>query len=118
MIYFFFATEMHFFALLASACSPCGGGAGLGRDRLQADPMVLWRVLGRAQARLGRRRPEAGDSGQSREEPRNAGTRTAGDQGPAGQDAGRTGQKWPSGGARPRQGPGTRDWELTHMARI
>ncbi len=93
---------------LASAHSPCGGGAGLGRDRLLADPMVRWRVLGRAQARRGRRRPEAGDSGQSREEPRNAGTRTAGDQGPAGQDAGRTGPKWQSGGARPRQGPGTR----------
>jgi hypothetical protein len=44
------------------------GGAGLGRDlliRLRADRVVLWRALGRAQARLGRRWPEAGDEGQS-----------------------------------------------------
>ncbi len=38
--------------LLASALSPCGGGAGLGRDRLLADPMALWRACGRV-ARLG-----------------------------------------------------------------
>jgi hypothetical protein len=39
--------------LLASARSPCGGGAGLGWDRARADLMVRWRALGRAQARLG-----------------------------------------------------------------
>ncbi len=39
--------------LLASARSPCGGGAGLGRDRLRADPVARWRALGRAQARPG-----------------------------------------------------------------
>ncbi len=56
----------------------------MGRDRLRADPVVRWRALGRARARLGRRRPEAGDEGQSREEPGNAKTRMTGDQGPAG----------------------------------
>ncbi len=47
--------------MLASARSPCGGGAGLGRDRLRADPVVRWRALGRAWARA---RLEAGDEGQ------------------------------------------------------
>jgi hypothetical protein len=68
--------------LLASARSPCGGGAGLGWDRLRADQVVRWRALGRARARAalgrararaarpGRRRPEAGDEGQSRDGPR------------------------------------------------
>ena len=32
--------------------APCGGGAGLGRDRLRADPAARWRALGRARARL------------------------------------------------------------------
>ena len=38
--------------LWASARSPCGGGAGLGRDRPRADLDVRWRALGRARARL------------------------------------------------------------------
>ena len=32
--------------------APCGGGAGLGRDRPRADLDVRWRALGRARARL------------------------------------------------------------------
>jgi hypothetical protein len=36
--------------LWASARSPCGGGAGLGRDRPRADSDVRWRTLGRARA--------------------------------------------------------------------
>ncbi len=40
---------------LGSARSPCGGGTGLGRDRLRADPIARWpgRACGRAHARLG-----------------------------------------------------------------
>ncbi len=40
-------------AFVASARSPCRGGAGLGRDRLWADSAVLWRAAGRALARPG-----------------------------------------------------------------
>jgi hypothetical protein len=42
--------------LLASAVAPCGGGAGLGRDRLRADPMARWRALGESRCPGGRRR--------------------------------------------------------------
>ena len=50
----FYLLSCHACQSLVGQCrSPCGGGAGLGRDRILADPAARWRLLGPGAGRAG-----------------------------------------------------------------
>ncbi len=78
--------------------APCGGGAGLGRDRPRAVSDVRWRALGRARARG----VTMAARGRGRVESRARGLRwcrRVRDPALGGLDAGRAGQEWRLSGA-------------------